>query len=307
MTVWGDVLHPDSLGLYGRSLLERAKRAVLLQTGIAQWDEACDDTGGGLDDFWYVVIGGSSNVGKTQILLSLAQRALRQGFSVVFLTLEEPMDQIQRRIYASLSTELGYYDFTYDNWTSDKVKTLEGSVPYLGKLIVNDDIDDADLGSILGYLDEARDFLFGRPLVVFLDYLQLVRVDQGQSVAQAATDISEGLRRWAKKNRSLTIATSQLTAQALRDERPPRCYHLNGGSALYSNPSQVIMLDHTAKTADPREPWRLRLWGLLDKNRYGPKFRAMALEANLRTGLWRAADPDEEHLWEPNPWASGRR
>lgn len=30
---------------------------------------------------------------------------------------------------------------------------------------------------------------------------------------------------------------------------------------------------------------------------------AMPIEANLRTGVWRCAEPDEHILWKPNPWA----
>lgn len=308
--IWGDILHPESLRMFGNALSKRAREAKLLLTGIDEWDGACDDTGGGLDDYWYVVIGGASNVGKTQLLLSLAQRGLRQGFAVAMLTMEEPMDQIQRRIYASLSSELGYYDFTYDKWSHDMIGKLEASVPYLGKLAVNGELEDFDLASIVGYLDDVRDALFGRPLLVLVDHLQLVKGTGGQSIAAAATDVSEALRIWAKKNRTLTVAASQLTAEALREGRPPRSHDLWGGSAMYSNASQVFMLDHGAVRRDERNPHILRLWGLLDKNRYGPKMVCIRMEANLKTGVWRSAYPDEHGLWENNPWAkkeNGRR
>lgn len=304
--VWGDILHPESLGMYGRVLEERSRTARLFNTGLADWDRACDDTGGGLDDFWYVVIGGASNVGKTQLAIGLSIQALRQEFAVVFLTMEEPIDQIQRRVYASLSAELGYYDFTYKNWTLEKARVLVESVPYLGKLVVNGDLESEDVPAILGYLDEARNALTGRPLLVIVDNLQLVKVPAGSSIAEAATNVSEGLRKWAKRNRSLTVALSQVTSAALREGKPVRSFDLWGGSAMYSNPSQVVMLDHLAASVDVRSPHLKRLWIMLDKNRYGPKSLTFPVEANLKKGLWRCPEPDEHHLWSENPWLKKR-
>jgi len=178
------------------------------------------------------------------------------------------------------------------------------TTPYLGKLAINGDLPAYDLVSIIDYLDEARDMLIGRPMVVLVDNLQLVKPEPGRGIAEAATDVSEGLRLWAKRNRTLTIALSQVTSQALRDAKPVRCHDLWGGNAMYSNPSQVVILDHTAKTVDVRHPHVMRLWGLVDKNRYGPKMIAMPIEANLKTSEWRCGQPDELHLWQKNPWAA---
>src|SRR3990172_11435231 len=102
-TLWIDALHPETVRSYGVALSERAQRAMLFLTGLHLWDRACDDTGGGLDEFWYVVVGGASNVGKTQLMVALARRALAQKFSTVILTMEEPIEQIARRVYASIS------------------------------------------------------------------------------------------------------------------------------------------------------------------------------------------------------------
>jgi len=304
-TVWTDILHPDTVGAFGRGLVDRAQRAQLFHTGLGPWDDSCDDTGGGLDDFWYVVCTGASNVGKTQLGLALAQRALRQDFAVVFLTLEEPADQIMRRMYAAIS-DVNYYDFTYARFNEECIARLVESTPYLGKFIVNDELSSSDLPTIFEYLDEARDMLFGRPLVVIFDHLQLVKVERGENIGQAATEVSEGLRRWAKQNRTLTIAFSQLTSEVIRDGRPPRAWDMYGGSAMYSNASQVVVIDHTAKVADTLEPWKIRMWAMLDKNRYGQKLVAMPVEANLKSGLWRCPLPDEHHLWQPNPWERKR-
>lgn len=303
-TVWGDILHPESLRAYGVTLETRARNAKLFLTGLDEWDRACDDTGGGLDEFWYVVVGGASNVGKTQLAISLAIRGLHQGFAVVFLTMEEPCDQIQRRVYAAISPTHNYYDFTYRNWTVDKARLLVENVPYIGKFVVNDDLENESVGHILAYLDEARDALVGRPMIVLVDNLQLVKTPQGTSVAEAATSVSEGLRKWAKRNRTLVVALSQVTAQALRERKPVRSHDLWGGSSMYSNPSQVLMLDHTAACMDDKHHHLKRLWLLLDKNRYGPKGVAFPVEANMKTGTWRTALPDEHGLWLPNPWES---
>lgn len=303
---WAPILHPDRVKLYGLELERRAREAQLFNTGIRAWDEACDDTGGGLDDYWYVVIGGASNVGKTQLGIAMAKQALAQGFGCAFFTMEEPIEQVQRRVYASLSETLGYYDFTYKHFTPAKARLLTETTPNVGTLLVNEDLPNYDLGSILFWLDRAREQCPG-PMVVVLDNLQLVKPERGQGISEAATDVSEALRNWAKRNRVLVIALSQITAAALREGKVCRSWDLWGGNAMYSNASQVIMLDHLAATVDPLLPHVKRLWLLVDKNRYGPKQIAVPVEANMKSGLWRNAEPDELHLWKPNPWAAKER
>lgn len=299
--IWMDALDPRTVRAFAERLTYKAENAKLFFTEIEAWDKSCDDTGGGLDDYWYIVIGGSSNVGKTQGGLSLTVRALEQGFSVVFLTMEEPADQILRRTYAAISN-LGYYDFTYDNWSDRKAAMLK--VPNLGTMAVNDDLEDESLGAIIGYLNEAREVING-PMIVVLDNLQLIKPRDGRNVQESATDLSEALRKWAKRRKVLTFALSQLTAECIRSGRAPWFADLWGGSAMYSNPSQVIMVDHTAVVVDQNAPHIKRMWMAVAKNRYGPK-AAFPIEANLKTGKWREAYPDEHHLWLPNPWEKKR-
>jgi KaiC/GvpD/RAD55 family RecA-like ATPase len=299
---WASILHPERVALYGTELEARAREARLFTTGMSHWDQACDDTGGGLDDYWYVVIGGASNVGKTQVAIALAKQAITQGFAVAFLTMEEPIEQIQRRVYAAVAETLSYYDFTYKHFSTLKMQQLCEAVPHLGRFLVNEDLPSYDVASITRWLDRARYDNPG-PMVVLLDNLQLVKTAPGQSIGEAATDVSETLRNWAKRNRILTVALSQVTSAALREGKPVRYFDLWGGNAMYSNPSQVFMLDHLSARVDMLQPHIKRLWGLLDKNRYGPRMIAMPIEANLKTGEWRCADPDEHHLWADNPWA----
>lgn len=299
-TIWLDAFHPDTVRSYARNLERRAQTAKLLLTGIEEWDKACDDTGGGLDDYWYLVVGGASNVGKTQLMIALALKAISQGFAVCLMSLEEPADQILRRLYAATSP-LGYYDFTYSRFDDHRCRQLIELTPYAGKVAINDEIENEELPSIIRYLDAIRDAMLGQPMVVLFDHLQLVKGDTAH-IAAAATAVSEGLRKWAKRNRTLTIAFSQLVTDTLRSASVPRFHDLWGGTSMYSNPSQVIMLDHTSVRVDEHMPHLKRMWMLVDKNRYGPQLVAIPIEANLKTCEWRGALPDELHGWAENPW-----
>ena len=298
---WADMLHPESVQRFGVALTERALNAVPFLTGLAPWDQACEDTGGGLDDFWYLVIGGASNVGKTQHMIHLVRQGIAQGFAVVILTMEEPLMAIQRRIYAALSDRLNYYDFAYDRWDREKARVLCESVPTGGKVVVNEELPSYTLESIIGYLDGVRDLLSGRPMIVLLDHLQLVE-SPGRDIVRASADVNRALRDWSKRNRTLTIALSQLNREGVLNGAAPRRWHLWGGTDIEANATQVVLIDHVAKTVDPERRHLLRLWMLLDKNRCGPDLVAFPVEANLRTSVWRVPEPDEHHLWLDNPW-----
>ena len=234
-------------------------------------------------------------------MIHLVRQGIAQGFAVVILTMEEPLMAIQRRIYAALSDRLSFYDFAYDRWNHEKARILCESVPTGGKVVVNEELPSYTLESIIGYLDDVRDLLSGRPMVVLLDHLQLVE-SPGRDIVRASADVNRALRDWSKRNRTLTIALSQLNRDGVLSGNAPRRWHLWGGTDIEANATQVVMIDHTAKTVDPERRHLLRLWMMLDKNRSGPDLVAFPVEANLKTSVWRVPEPDEHHLWQANPW-----
>ena len=87
---------------YGAGLIDADLNP--LSTGFPVWDKACVGTGGlGLANWWYVVLGGASNVGKTQLLWHLLRQAWEQEMNPGLITMEVPMTGVQRSIYSRVT------------------------------------------------------------------------------------------------------------------------------------------------------------------------------------------------------------
>ena len=300
---FADILTTGEAIDYGAGLMDRPGDP--LATGLPAWDGACDETGGtGLADWWYVVLGGASNAGKTQLMLYLARRAAELELQPGVVTMEVPKRGLQRRVYANISA-FGYYDFLHHEWLKGdpdaKVRLLAseiGKYRQVGAARRSLTVVERDSPPTLDDILEACDRLLESGCgAIFVDHLQLIKAPADQ-ISDRATEISEALRWFAHSNKCLVIALSQLNRTASRErDRRPTMHDLWGGTAIESNSNQVILLDHSKQARDVVHPHLLRTWLYLDKNREGPNRVMIPVEANFKTGLWRQAMPDEVKSW----------
>lgn len=284
-----------------------------LRTGLPSWDRACDETGGeGLAGWWYVVIGGASNAGKTQLMLHLVVAAAMQGLRPGVITMEVPRTGIQRSLYARMTPDFGYYDFLPGKWQQrnpleaatklmdsvDEWRMPDKAKPFDARQVLVYEHERApmlkDIIEAVGQLVEAGS------RVVFLDHLQLIK-SGAHEIAERATEVSEELRWFAHKQKILVIALSQLNRQASRErERQPISQDCFGGTSIEANANQVLLLDHSFQDRDVQYPHLLRTQLVLDKNRHGPARVTIPVEANFRTGEWREPGDHELDHWPSN-------
>ena len=279
-----------------------------LGTGFPTWDGACDETGGrGLGDWWYTIIGGASNAGKTQLARFLARRAAEQGYVPAFITMEVSTSGLQRHYYSNVSPSFGYYDLLPFRFDTGGEAVVQGKRKALTKEV--NDFSEGTRSLIVVEHD-------GRPTIseiveqahalkehvgvthLFIDHAQLIKAPKHMDIAEAAEEFSEQMRMFAHKEKVCTVVLSQLNRTASRDrERRPTMHDLWGGTAMESNANQVAMLDHSRNAMDPQSPHILRTYVILDKNREGPAKLEIPVEVNFRTGMWREASDDELGLW----------
>lgn len=295
---------------YGGSLM--AANPKPLSTGFESWDRACSETAErGLGEWWYVILGGASNSGKTQLLRWLARQACDQDYTPAIITMEVSAAGLQRHYYSDI-TSFGYYDLMPNRWmegdTIEKVKKLANEV---------DVYSQRGIAEGTGILP--RDILVveaeGRPSIdeieneayrlkeagythIFVDHAQLIKAPQRMSISEGAEELSERMRIFAHSEKVCTVMASQLnrSASAQRHERPTM-HSLWGGTAMESNSNQVILLDHSRNERDPLRPHLLRTWLLLDKNREGPAKVEIPVEVDFKRGQWREARDDELPAW----------
>lgn len=300
MRQYTDILASGSVLDYGASLIGRLD--LPLPTGLPSWDGACDEMGGrGLGDWWYVVLGGASNSGKTRMMLHLARSAVESGHRPGLITMEVPTRGLQRQVYSNL-TRFSFFDFLPHHWERgdpvEKVKALASEVSEYRQGERTMVVAEHDAPPTLRDIEEACQELQDIGCtVVFVDHLQLIKAGAAE-VADRATEISECLRWFAHGQRMLVVALSQLNRLASRErQRRPTMHDLLGGTSIESNANQVVLLDHSRQVRDVTSPHLLRTWLYLDKNREGPNRIEIPIEANFRTGQWREAMPDEVNRW----------
>jgi replicative DNA helicase len=307
-----DILEPGAAIDYGASLIGVRQRP--LPTGLRSWDVACDETGGhGLGDWWYVVVGGASNAGKTQLAVHLARQAAEGGHVPGLITMEVPRSGLQRRLYSHV-TSFTWWDFLPRRWDTDdaqgKVDRLAAEVTAYRNggdeepraLLVAEHERPPTLPDIMAACTGLHE---AGATCILVDHLQLIR-SNADEIADRATEISDALRWFAHGKHVLVIALSQLNRMASRErDRRPTMHDLLGGTSIESNANQVILLDHSQTERDPDHPHLLRTWLYLDKNREGPNRLMIPVEADFRTGRWREAEPDEVDSW-PGARKKGR-
>ena len=198
-----DILESGQAIDYGSSLIGVFQRP--LPTGLPSWDGACDETGGaGLSDSAYVVIGGASNSGKTQLALHLARQATEAGHVPGLITMEIPKKGLQRRVYSNV-TSFGYYDFLPHRWEDGdavaKTKRLAEEVAAYHRehddeprsLLVAEQERPPTLADIMAACEA---LLECGATCILVDHLQLIKASADQ-IADRATEISEALRWFA--------------------------------------------------------------------------------------------------------------
>jgi len=276
-----------------------------LDTGLKSLNTACVESGGeGIPHWYYCIIGGASNAGKTQTLWYLLSQACKQELHPAIITMEVPTTGIQRSFYARV-TDFAYGDFLPKNWVKDEV----ANVDRLRTQIADFNNDDRRTFSVSEFdglpdlddiMDEAYRLKDAGHSVIGVDHLQHIRASRNEDIAELATEVSEALRMFAHKEKVLVLAASQLNRTASRErDRQPISQDLWGGTAMESNANMVLLMDHSVHIRDPADFAILRTNLVLDKQREGPNRVRIPIEFNFRKGSCREGMPDEEYLWNP--------
>lgn len=278
---------------------------AIVSTGLATVDRAQMTWGcqKGIPRGTYVIVGGASNVGKTQFGLHLARMAANAGEKAGVVSLDMKERDAMLRIHQALCQHGGIPKDAWrpDRWKPEYEQELRESLrrwrlSINGSLALNA-IAVGDLGMVVTALQEGID-AGGTFFVV--DHMQKIRVSgtsDGQIAARAEI-VSETLDNLADRNDVTIVGLSQLNREAAKQrDRTPTMADLWGGTAMESNSSLVLLLDHSRYDRDPMKAHLGRTWVLLDKNTNGPKGFEVPVEVNHRTLGFREAEPDELGQW----------
>ena len=295
---WMDVTSTDAaLATHTRMM----NPLPVVPTGLSAIDKAMMTwgQGRGIPRGSYVLVGGASNVGKTQFGLHLARNAAAAHEKTGVISLDMKERDALLRIHQALVPEIPANHWRPDKWREEyEVLLRDGLVRWResikGDLAINA-VPVGDMSWVQHALHEGIDA--GITFFV-LDHLQKIHVQGVDSEYKVATIVSEMLDGMCDAHNVTIVGLSQLNrnASSVRD-RKPIMQDLLGGTSLESNAQVVIMLDHSRYARDAERAHLGRTWVMLDKNQMGPKAFEVAIEVDHRTLQYREAMDDEMHMW----------
>lgn len=264
--------------------LSRRGDAAGMSTGIAGLDKALD---GGLHA-GLTVLGAVSSMGKTSLMLQMADTLAAAGRNVLFITIEMSRMELiaksavrgtQERARALLDGKL----------PEDKVRKLLSS--YRKKTGGRVELWEPDAPLTPAFLDEkvsAFCVQHENP-VLFLDYLQLVAPARaGMTEKQTADAAVAMLKQLARRYDLPVMAASSLNREAYRpgSAEPGLSAFKESGSVEYSADLLLLLKYRTEADKEPKAgPRRLALTIL--KNRFGATGESIPLDYEPEKELFR--------------------
>lgn len=224
------------------------KKVEYLRWGYSALDERLYAENG---DF--IVVGGRPSAGKTLLACSFAwTMALRQNKRVGIFSLETKDEKLYDRLICRASgasfSEIKKSNISAENWK--KISDLGdlGDVPLVVYDAAGMTVQDIKALSLANRFD-----------VIFIDYIQKIKVPRRQNRAEEVSDISSSLQAFARSTNIAVVALSQLS-RAKKDEKnkPPALEDLRESGQIEQD-GDVIMLLYAVDADDPASDRRLRI------------------------------------------------
>jgi replicative DNA helicase len=260
--------HEVTTNMMGKLAKVKVREVDAIPTPFPSWNKMCGEEGGrvGLAKGWFVVIGGTSGAGKSNLSYNIVAHAVRLGFRVGCVNFEMSTMQAVTR-FASIVTGIPKMEldqgpgFNVESWQN--AAALVGGLK--GRLLIN-----GPAVFTLKDVEESYRVLSGEGAdMIVVDYGQLIQTGSSESLGQA-TAVSNTLRELTQKYNPVSVVLSQLNREnSKKKDTPPRKEALQGGSPWENNANQVVLLNHTVRERTPdflQEKTEL----IGDKNRHGP-------------------------------------
>ena len=255
--------------------LSRRGGAAVMSTGIAGLDKALD---GGLHA-GLTVLGAVSSMGKTSLMLQIADTLAAAGRNVLFITIEmSRMELIAKS--AVRGTQERARPLLDGKLPEDKVRSLLSA--YRQKTGGRVELWEPDAPLTPAFLDEKVSAFCEQHEnpVLFLDYLQLVAPARaGMTEKQTADAAVAMLKQLARRYDMPVVAASSLNREAYRpgSAEPGMSAFKESGSVEYSADLLLVLKYRTDADKETRTgPRRLALTIL--KNRFGATGESIPLD-----------------------------
>ena len=184
-------------------------------------------TGGGITPKTLTVFLGGTGVGKTLVKTHLAAQYVKQGFDVLYITLEMSQEKIAERIDANLlDVDIDQIRFLPRESFNSKIEKMMNSTRNFGRLIIKEyPTSGAHVGNFRSLLRELKIKKRFTPQIVILDYLNICSSNRVKWTANMNTyvyikSIAEEIRGFAVESKVPVITSSQLNREGYMSSDP---------------------------------------------------------------------------------------
>lgn len=188
-----------------------------------------------------IIIAARPSMGKTALMLNIAQSVAEQGKNVAVFSLEMSKEQLTDRLICS--------SMGIDSWKLQKGLLEDEEFARMGDALeklsrANIYIDDSPMGNLLEIKSKARRLKIesGIDLVV-IDYLQLMSGGNPMNRVQEISDISRGIKALARELQVPIVIGSQLSrAVESRTTKEPILSDLRESGSIEQDADVVMMI-----------------------------------------------------------------
>lgn len=231
-----------------------------------------------------ITVAAATGVGKSVFAINCAVAAMQAGKSVMFFSLEMGIDEINDRIFSSISSipmndlKQGHFEESQRAVFDETVKELMGS-----KLTIDADAKQTVDGIRAKALKKAQS-PEGLDFIV-IDYLQLMTpTGRYGSRQEAVADMSRNVKLLAKYLGIPIMVLAQLNRQKSEEEdSTPSLDSIRESGAIAHDSDIVLILDRKKRTDEDIPPTRV----ILAKQRNGEADKIIKCHSDLECSLFR--------------------
>ena len=200
------------------------KREQRYPFGIEMLDKI---TGGGISPKTLTVFLGGTGSGKTLVKTHLASQYIKQGFDVLYITMEMAQERIAERVDANLlDIDLDQIRLLPRESFNAKIEKVMNSTRNFGRLVIKEyPTSGAHVGNFRGLLRELKIKKRFTPQIVILDYLNICASNRVKWTSNMNTyvyikSIAEEIRGFAVECNVPVITSSQLNREGFMSSDP---------------------------------------------------------------------------------------
>ena len=200
------------------------KREQRYPFGIEMLDKI---TGGGISPKTLTVFLGGTGSGKTLVKTHLASQYIKQGFDVLYITMEMAQERIAERVDANLlDIDLDQIRHLPRDSFNSKIEKMMNSTRNFGRLVIKEyPTSGAHVGNFRSLLRELKIKKRFVPQIIILDYLNICASNRVKWTANMNTyvyikSIAEEIRGFAVESKVPVITSSQLNREGFMSSDP---------------------------------------------------------------------------------------